>query len=126
MEILRLLVRQLRMLRLVMDLHRLQIRRRDLAVRTLVLRVTSFLLTGPVREPRFASASVGQRCVGFRLELLRRVLLRLRLSRHRRLADTRGSKGGGGDGDPNPGLFDFGETRIWGRRGIDARLFILV
>ncbi|CAN6974913.1 unnamed protein product, partial [Brassica oleracea var. botrytis] len=75
-EILRLLVRQLWMLRLVMDLHRLQIRRRDLAVRTLVLRVAAFLLAGPVGEPRLSSASVGQRRVGLGLELLRRVLLR--------------------------------------------------
>ncbi|CAN6811386.1 unnamed protein product, partial [Brassica oleracea] len=75
-EILRLLVRQLWMLRLVMDLHRLQIRRRDLAVRTLVLRVAAFLLARPVGEPRLSSASVGQRRVGLGLELLRRVLLR--------------------------------------------------
>lgn len=104
MEILRLLVRQLRMLRLVMDLHRLQIRRRDLAVRTLVLRVASFLLPGPVGEPSFSSSSVGQRCVGLRLELLRRVLLRLRLACHRLI--------GGGDENPNPNLFDWRDERI--------------
>lgn len=102
------------MLRLVMDLHRLQIRRRDLAVRTLVLRVAAFLLARPVGEPRLSSASVGQRRVGLGLELLRRVLLRLRLACHRRLAAM---KGGEEDESPNPNLIGGRQKDLVATRG---------
>ena len=66
----------------MMDLHGLEIRSRDFAVRTLELSVITFLLSGPVGYSRFSSASVGQRSVDLGLNLLSCMLLRLGLASH--------------------------------------------
>jgi len=72
--------------RLVMDLHGLDVGRRGAAERAGQLRVAALDLPQPVRLPRLAAAPVRHRRVDLRGDLLRRVLLRLRLARHRRQA----------------------------------------
>lgn len=79
-----LFVRDLRMLRIVMDLHGLEIRSRDFGVRTLELSVTTFLFPGPIGYSRLSSASVGQRSIDLGLNLLSCMLLRLGLASHLR------------------------------------------
>lgn len=70
--------------RLMVDLHRLDVGGGDLAERTLELGVPPFLLPQPVLLPRLAAAAVRRRRVDLRSDLLRRVLLWLRLPRHLR------------------------------------------
>jgi hypothetical protein len=70
--------------RLVVDLHGLDVRRGGAAERARQLRVASLVLRQPVRQTRLAAAPVGRRGVDLRGDLLRRVLLWLRLARHRR------------------------------------------
>lgn len=67
--------------RLMVDLHRLDVGGGDLAERTLELGVPPFLLPQPVLLPRLAAAAVRRRRVDLRSDLLRRVLLWLRLPR---------------------------------------------
>jgi hypothetical protein len=70
--------------RLVVDLHGLDVRRGGAAERARQLRVASLVLRQPVRQTRLAAAPVGRRGVDLRGDLLGRVLLWLRLARHRR------------------------------------------
>ena len=72
--------------RLVVDLHGLDVGRRGAAERAGQLRVAALDLPQPVRLPRLAAAPVRRRRVDLRGDLLRRVLLRLRLACHRRQA----------------------------------------
>ena len=70
--------------RLVVDLHGLDVGRRGAAERARQLRVPALVLPQPVRLPGLAAATVRRRRVDLRGDLLRRVLLRLRLPRHGR------------------------------------------
>jgi hypothetical protein len=70
--------------RLVVDLHGLDVRRGGAAERARQLRVASLVLRQPVRQTRLAAAPVGRCGVDLRGDLLGRVLLWLRLARHRR------------------------------------------
>lgn len=67
---------------IVVDLHRLDVRGGDLAVRALVFGVAAFLQAGAVGLPGLPSASVGGCRVNLQGYLFRCVLLRLRLSSH--------------------------------------------
>jgi len=73
----------LRVTRVVMNLHRFHVRRRDFAVRALVFRVPTFLHPRPVSQARLAAAAVGSGGVDLCRDLLGRVLLGLRLPCHR-------------------------------------------
>lgn len=85
MEIVQLLrlERELRVTRLMVDLHRLDVRCGDFAQGALQLGMATFDLSEPVRLSSLPAASVRRRCVDLRRYLLRRVLLRLRLPCHR-------------------------------------------
>lgn len=72
----------LRVTRLVMNLHRFHVRRRDFAVRALIFRVPAFLHAGPVRLARLTAAAVGGGGIDLGRDLLSRVLLGLRLAGH--------------------------------------------
>ncbi|GAB2269870.1 hypothetical protein Dimus_004789 [Dionaea muscipula] len=71
-----------RVLGIVVDLHRLDIGCRDLAVWAFQLGVAALLLARSIGQPRFAAAPVGGCRVDLRRDFLRRVLLRLRLPCH--------------------------------------------
>lgn len=103
------------MLSVVMNLHRFHVRRRNLAVGALVLCVAALLHAGPVGLTGLAAAPVGGRGVDLRRDLLRRVLLRLRLTCHGdlivilemdldRRADIEGEKPKRRPGTENPNL----------------------
>lgn len=66
----------------VVNLHRLDVRCGDLAVRALVFRVTALLHTDAVGKAGFSAAAIRGGGVDFRGDLLRRVLLRLGLAGH--------------------------------------------
>jgi hypothetical protein len=70
--------------RLVVDLHGLDVGRRGAAEGARQLRVPALVLPQPVRLPGLAAAPVRRRRVDLRGDLLRCVLLRLRLPRHGR------------------------------------------
>lgn len=71
----------------VVNLHRLDVGRGDLAQGALQLGVPALLDPRTVQEPRLAAAPVGCCCVHLRLDFLGRVLLWLRLPCHRRLRE---------------------------------------
>lgn len=70
--------------RLVVDLHGLDVGGGGLAERALELGVAALVLPQPVLLPGLPAAPVRRRRVDLRRDLLRRVLLRLRLPRHLR------------------------------------------
>lgn len=72
----------LRMTSVVVNLHGLDVRGCGLAVGTLELGVATLFRTGTVSQTGFSSAPIGGCGVNLGGDLLRRVLLRLRLSGH--------------------------------------------
>lgn len=68
----------------VVDLHRLHVRRRHLAVRALQLGVSALLYARPVRLPGLSAAPIRRRRVDLQRDLLGCVLLWLSLTRHPR------------------------------------------
>jgi hypothetical protein len=77
-----LLPRQLRVARLVVNLHALHVGRGRLADGTRQLRVPALAQPLAVHHARQAAPAVRRRCIDLRRDLLRRMLLRLRLPRH--------------------------------------------
>lgn len=71
----------------VVNLHRLDVGRGDLAQGALQLGVPALLDPRPVQEARLAAAPVGCCCVHLRQDFLGRVLLWLRLPCHLRLRE---------------------------------------